>query len=150
MVGTIKTNLLGVGDLKKMITMISWQKDKGTMTMTSLTVNTRTSGKQNVLVLATTNPIVGGTKDSSKSKAAYIKFCDYNRGCTDIVNEKMGKYSFEPKSSKWTVAAFSYILDIAHVNAPTLSILNSNKTQKIHKAPLKLGIKDIFKNVTFL
>ena len=119
------------------------------MTMTSFAVNTKFSSKQNVLVLATTNPILGVTKDDGKSKAAITNFYDYNKPGTDIVDQKMGKYSFELKSSKWTVAAFSCILDIAHVNDPTLSILNNNKTQKTHKSSLKLGIKDIFKNVTF-
>ena len=61
------------------------------MTMTSFAVNTKFSGKQNVLVLATTNPILGVTKDDGKSKAAIIKFYDYNKGGTDKVDQKMGK-----------------------------------------------------------
>ena len=45
----------------------------------------------------------------------------------------MGKYSVKPKSSKWTVAAMSRILDIACVNDATMSRLNGNNTPKTHK-----------------
>ena len=137
-VGTIKTNRKGVGDLTKMdgiesqTTEIYWEKEKGAMTMTSYVVNTKASGKRNVLVLATANPILGVTKDDGKSKLAIIKLYDYTKGGTDIVHQKMGKYSVKPKSSKWTVFAFSYILDITRVNAATLSRLNDGKSPKAH------------------
>ena len=137
-VETIKTNRKDVGDLKKMdgrkynSTLICWEKDKGTMTMTSYIVNTKSSGKQNMLVLATTNHILGVTKDGGKRKPAIITFYDYTKEGTDMVDQKMGKYSVKPKSSKWIVAAFSYILHIARVNAATLSRLNDNKTPKTH------------------
>ena len=137
-VGTIKTNPKGVGDLKKMdgsesqTTGDYWEKEKGAMTMTLYVVNTKSSGKRNVLVLATANSILGVTKDDRKSKPAIIKFYDYTKGGTDIVDQKMGKYSVKPKSSKWTVCAFSYILDITQVNAATLSRLNDNKSPKAH------------------
>ena len=45
----------------------------------------------------------------------------------------MGKYSGKRKSSKWTVAAFSYIFNISRVNAVTLSRLNDSKTPKTSK-----------------
>ena len=73
-VETIKSNHKDVGDLKKMdgtkngSTLIYWKKDKETMTMTSYVTNTKSSGKQNVLVLATTNTILGVTKGDGKSK----------------------------------------------------------------------------------
>ena len=72
-VGTIKTNRKGVGCLKKMddrennSTLIYWEKEKGTMKITSYVVNTKSSGKRNVLVLATANPILGVSKDDRKS-----------------------------------------------------------------------------------
>ena len=58
---------------------------------------------------------------------------DYIKGGTDIVDQKMEKYLVKPKSSKWTVAAFSHILNIVFVNAATLSRLNNNKTPKMRK-----------------
>ena len=84
--GTIKTNRKGVGDLKKMDgrennrTKTYWEKEKGNMTMTSYVVNTKSSGKRNVLMLATTDPILGITKDDGKSKPAIIKFYDFTKG----------------------------------------------------------------------
>ena len=84
-VGTIKINRKGVGDLKKMdgrksqTTEVYWEKEKGAMTMTSYVVNTKSSGKLNVLVLATANPILGVTKDDGKNKPAIIKFYDYTK-----------------------------------------------------------------------
>ena len=133
-VGTIKTNPKGVGDLKKMdgsesqTTEDYWEKEKGAMAMTSYVINTKSSGKRNVLVLATANPILGVTKDDRKSRPAIIKFYDYTKGGTDIMDQKMGKYLVKPKSSKWTVCAFSYILDITQINAATLSRLNDKHT----------------------
>ena len=138
-VGTIKANRQGAGDLKKMdgresqTTEVYWAKEKGTMTMTSYVVNTKLSGKRNVLVLATANPILGVTKDDGKSKLAIIKLYDYTKGGTDIVDQKIGKYSVKPKASKWTVCAFSYILDITRVNVVTLSRLNDSKSPKAHR-----------------
>ena len=72
-VGTIKTNRKGVGDLKKMdgrefqTTEVYWEKEKGAMTMTSYVVNTKSSGKRNMLVIPTANPILGATKMTGKA-----------------------------------------------------------------------------------
>ena len=96
--------------------------------MTSYVVKNQVFSKQNMPVLATTNPISRVTKNGRKRKPAIIKFYGYTKGGTEIVDEKMGKYPVKPKSSKWTAAVFSHILDIARVNAATL---NDNKTTKI-------------------
>ena len=37
----------------------------------------------------------------------------------------IGKHTVKPKPSKWTIAAFSYVLDVACVNAATLSRMNN-------------------------
>ena len=94
------------------------------MDITSYVVNRKSPKKRNVLVLSTTNLILGVTKDDGKQKPAFIKFYDCTLGGTDVVYQKMGNYSVKPKSSKWTIAAFSYILSGARVNATTLSRLN--------------------------
>ena len=71
-VGTIKTNSKGVSGLQKMdgrennSTLIYWENDKGTMTKKFYVVNTSSSGKRNVLALATANPILGVTKDDGE------------------------------------------------------------------------------------
>ena len=105
-------------------------------------VNTKSSGKRNVLVLSTLYPILGVTKDDGKCKPAIIKAYEYTKGGTDIVDQKMGKYSVKPKSNKWTVAHASYLFDVARVNASTLHLLNQNKCPKTHSnESFKIGWK---------
>ena len=103
-----------------------WGKDNTTLNVTSYVVNTKSSGKRNVLVLSTLNPVLGPTKDDGKSKPAIIKFYDFTKDSADIVDQVMGKNTIKPKSSKWAIAAFSYILDVACVNASTLSKANNH------------------------
>ena len=141
-VATIKGNRRGIGDLKSLVnrespssTKVYWNKDNTTLNVISYVVNTKSSGKRNVLVLSTLNLILGLTKDDGKSKPAIIKFYDFTKGGTDIVEQIMGKHTVKPKSSKWTVAAFSYIPDVACVNASTLSrINNQNKPTQRSKS----------------
>ena len=77
------------------------------------------------LQYSTLNPILGLIKDDRKSKSAIIKFYDFAKGGTDIVDQIMGKHTVKPKSSKWTTATFSYMLYVACVNASTLSRMNN-------------------------
>ena len=70
------------------------------LNVTSYVVKTKSSGKSNVLVLSTRNPILGLTKDDGKSKPAIIKFYDFTKGGTDIVDQIMEKNTVKPKSSK--------------------------------------------------
>ena len=64
-----------------------------------------------------------------------MNFYDFTKGGTDIVDQIMGKHTVKPKSSKWTIAAFSYILDVACVNASTLSRMNNqNKPMQRSKS----------------
>ena len=105
-VGTIKGNRRGIGDLKSLVnrespsTKVYWDKDNTILNVTSYVVNTKTSGNRNVLVLSTLNPYLGLTKDDGKSKPAIIKFYDFTKGATDIVDQIMGKHTIKPKSSK--------------------------------------------------
>ena len=79
-VGTIKENRRGIGDLKNLFnreslsTKVYWDKDNTTLNVTSYVVNRKSSGKRNVLVLSTLNPILGLAKDDGKSKPPIIKF----------------------------------------------------------------------------
>lgn len=75
-------------------------------------------------------PILGCTKDDGKKKPQLYKLYDFTKGGTDIIDQRMGKYSVKPKSNKWTVAAFSYILDTSRVNASTIWALNNEKQPK--------------------
>ena len=143
----IKGNRRGIGDLKSLVnrespsTKVYWDKDNTTLNVISYVVNTKSSGKRNVLVLSTLNPILGFTKNDGKSKPAIIKFYDFTKGGTDIVDQIMGKHTVKPKSSKWMIAAFSYILDIARVNASTLSRMNNVTNQRNDQSHLSLAAK---------
>ena len=78
----------------------------------------------NVLVLLSV------TKDDGKHKPAISKCYNYTKRRADIIDQKMGNYTVKPKSSRLTIAAFSCILDAAHVNAATLSRPNQKKSAK--------------------
>ena len=75
-------------------------------------------------------PFVAVTKDHEKQKPAIIRFYNYIKGETDIVDQKIRNYYVKPKSSKWTITAFSYIFDVARINAITLSRHNQKKSAK--------------------
>ena len=85
---------------------------------TSYVANTK-SGIRNVILLDTYGkPIYGITSDKAK-KPAIGKQYDFTKGGTDIVHQKMEYISVKPKSLRWTISAFSYILDTARVNSQT-------------------------------
>ena len=44
---------------------------------------------------------------------------DFTKGGTDIINQRMGFYTCKPKSKKWIITVFSYVIDMAHVNSST-------------------------------
>ena len=65
--------------------------------------------------------------DDDKNTAALYKLYDFTKGGTDIVDQRMGFYTCKFKSSKWSLVAFSYVVDMARVNSSTLFALNGNK-----------------------
>jgi hypothetical protein len=136
MIGTLQHNRVGIPPELKEVrnkeplqSELYWEKSKGDVNLTSYTVKT-SKGKKNVLVMATVRPILGVTKDDGKKKPAIIKLYDFTKGGTDIVDQKIGFYSVKPKSRRWTIAAFSYILDTIRVNAGTIMALNTNTDAK--------------------
>ena len=44
---------------------------------------------------------------------------DFTKGGTDIIDQTVGFYACKPKSRKWTITVFSYVIDIARVNSTT-------------------------------
>ena len=56
--------------------------------------------KKNVILLSTAPPILGITKDDGKSKLGVYKVYDFTKGETDIVDQRMGFYTWKPKSRK--------------------------------------------------
>ena len=76
------------------------------MNLSSFVVNTKRLGKRNDLILSTVNPILEIAKDV-KPKPEIYKLYDYTKGGTDIVDQ--------PKSKRWTVVAFLYLLDTSRI-----------------------------------
>jgi hypothetical protein len=64
-----------------------WEKNKGKFTLHSYVVQTKSKGKKNVLVLSTMAPLFGTTIDDGKDKPAILKFYDFSKGGTDIVEQ---------------------------------------------------------------
>ena len=50
-------------------------------------VKTKSSGKKNVLVMSTFDPIPDITRDDGKAKPAIIKFYDHTKGGTGIMDQ---------------------------------------------------------------
>ena len=44
---------------------------------------------------------------------------DFAKGGTDIIDQRMGFCICKPKSRKWTITAFSYVIDKARANSCT-------------------------------
>jgi hypothetical protein len=131
-VGTIMTNKKGVHEAIKTTNgrennsyKVFWEKEKGKMSIHSYVVKTKSTGMKNVLVLSTLPPLLGTTKDDGKHKPALLKFYDFSKGGTDIVDQRIGFYSVSTKSKRWTMAAFSYMLDTMRVNAQTIFSMNN-------------------------
>ena len=73
--------------------------------------------------------------DDDKNKAGLYKLYDFTKGGTNIVDQRMGFYICKFRSRKWSMVAFSYIVNKACMNSSTLFALN--------------GIKDPLKQSSF-
>ena len=91
----------------------------------SYVVNSKSSGKKNVLALSSMPVILGTTKDDGKQKPAILKFYDFSKGGTDIIDQRMGNYSVNSMSPRWIMTTFAYLLDTARVNAQTIHSMNA-------------------------
>ena len=130
-VGTIKANRKGIPvEIKELANRepltyeCFWEAEENKLSLHSYVVNTKSSGKRNVLLLSTMQPILGTTKDDGKQKPAIYKLYDYTKGGTEVVDQRMASYTCKAKSKRWTLPAFSYILDVSRINAATVMSLN--------------------------
>ena len=57
-----------------------FEKDKKDLCLSSYTVQTKSKGKKNVVILSTTTPMHSCTKDDNKSKPQIFKFSDFIKG----------------------------------------------------------------------
>ena len=74
-----------------------WEKENGHLVLSSYVVKTST-GKKNVLMLSTVQPLHGVTRDDKKKKPAIFKLYDFTKGGTDVVDQRMASYSCKAKS----------------------------------------------------
>jgi hypothetical protein len=129
--GTMQMNRKGVPiEMKNfkhrepLSSQIYWQND-GPLSLSSYVVKTASSGKKNVLMLSTLEPILGTTKDDRCNKMGLYKLYDFTKGGTDIVDQRMGFHTTKTKSRKWTMVMFCYMMDTARVNSSTIFSLNN-------------------------
>ena len=88
-------------------------------------VKTKSSGKQNVLLLSAVPPLLATTKDDNQSKLAIYKLYNFSKGGKDIIDQKMGFYGCKSKSKCWTMNSFLYV-DTCQVNASTICAMNND------------------------
>ena len=88
--------------------------------LTSYTVKTKSKGKKNVVLLSTSRPLHGKAIDDGKKKPQIIKFYNFTKGGTDIVDQLNDSYTTRSKSCHWVMVALSHILDTARVNGITV------------------------------
>jgi len=136
-IDTLKHNRIGIPDELKDAkgreehsVTLHYESTKKDIAICSYTVKTKSSGKKNVLMLTTTRPLLGKTKDDGKNKPALYKLYDFTKGGTDIVDQKIGTYTCKAKSSKWKMVAFYFMLDTARVNAQTIFSIKEGKNLK--------------------
>ena len=70
-----------------------WENVLTFFSLQSYVVNTKSSGKKNVLALSSVPPLLGVTMDDGKHKPAILKLYDLTKCGTDIVDQRMGKYT---------------------------------------------------------
>ena len=109
---------------------ILWNADDVRMTFHSYAVKIKSTGLRNVLLLLTLEPIIAVTQDDGQQKLQIYKVYDFTKGRTDIIDQRVQPYMCKPKSSRWTIAVFSYILDTSRVNGSTVWSMNNNKNPR--------------------
>ena len=110
-----------------------WDKQIGKVSLHSYFVETKSKSEGKILVLSIFDPILGTTEDKM-SKPAIIKFYDYTKGGTDIVDQRIGNYTTKPKVKKWILVVFFYILDTTCINAQTIYCQNNDIYPRDYKS----------------
>ena len=79
--------------------------------LTSYTVKTKSKGEKNVVVLCTSRSIHGKTIGDGKEKPQIIKFYDFTKGGTGIVDQLNDYHTARSKPLRRVMVALSYMLD---------------------------------------
>ena len=72
----------------------------GKLTLHSYVVNTKSSGRKNVLMLSTPQPILGTAKGDVRLKPAIYKVYDFTKGGTDVIDQRINLYTCKAKSRR--------------------------------------------------
>jgi hypothetical protein len=127
--GTLTANRKGLpGEFKSLVgrqegDYLVLFEESGKMSLHSWVVNTKSAGKKNIMLLTTTNPILGKTMDDGKDRPAIIAFYNYAMLGTDRMDQLGQNFTTRVKSKRWTMSVLSYILDTCRVNARTIGSL---------------------------
>ena len=134
-VGTLQSNRLGLPnelknpkDRDEFQSTIHWEKDKGNIALCAYTTKLKSKGNKNVLVLSTMRPLLGVTKDDGKCKTAVIKFYNFTKGGTDVMDMKMAKYSCKALTHRWAMVHFYFLLDAIRCNTLSLFAVKHGKS----------------------
>ena len=88
-----------------------FEKQKKNICLTSYTVKIKSKGKKDVVVLSTSRPFHEKTIDDGKKKSQIIKFYDFTKGGTDVVEQMNDYNTTRSRSCRWVSVALSYMLD---------------------------------------
>ena len=125
-VGTLVTNRIVLpDDLKnakkqgKFESIMHWEKTKGDLPLCTYTTKSKSKGKKIFLVLSTMRPLMDITSDNGKQKPAIIKFYDFTKRGTDVMDQKISKYSCKLLTHRWTMIHFFFLMHSIRCNAGT-------------------------------
>ena len=112
-VATLVTNCIDFPhDLKKVKqrgefeNTMHWETTEGDLSLCMHTTKSKSKGKKNVLVLSTMRPLMGITRNDGKQKPAIIKFYDFTKEETDVMDQKISKYSCKLLTHSRTIIHF--------------------------------------------
>ena len=101
--GMLPTNRISLSDDLKIAkqggefeSTMHWEKTEGSLS--TYTTKSKLKARKNVLVLSIMKPLMGIT--------AIIKFYDFTKGGTDVMDQKISKYSCKLLTHCWTMIHF--------------------------------------------
>jgi hypothetical protein len=110
--------------------MVLFEQD-GKTSIHSWVTNTK-SGPKNVMIMTTTVPILGRTRDDGKRKPALFRRYDMAMGGCDRVDQLMMAKSTRFKSRRWPMSVLAYLLDTARVNSRTIDLIKGVRQLTYH------------------
>lgn len=132
-VGTIMVNEKGIPPELKTTEFrdnhsyaVLWETTQEKLSLHSYVVKSKRSGEKNILVLSTLISLLAMTNKDSNRKPAIFKLYDFTKEGSNVMSQRIGMYTTNPKSQRWVSTAFSYLLDTIRVNSQTVYSMNSH------------------------